>query len=310
MARRIMRSFLLKEISGVHKPAQAHARVAIMKRDFTPEESAAFNATGAGPTHDRLRRLYDNNLRARPNMLPEDAFAAAWRLLSPSDRNEIRAEESGEAQARATEEARLRASAKTKGLDMTKIDIGALTLFALECAAEVLRKRDPSLTQEQAFARAYSDPANREIAKMERAASAERLAGFPVARTEPAILNSMDDDEIERMLQDEIDRNPYLTNAALFRTVANSIEERTARAAYGERVRLATRDGERVPQPADVSTIKRDVALDGLNAKAAELRKSNPTLSEAQCFAKVFADPRYRDLARAERSASREAINA
>ena len=47
----------------------------------------------------------------------------------------------------------------------------------LEGKAEALRKVNPSLTREQAFARAYTDRANAEIAKIERAASQRAIRG-------------------------------------------------------------------------------------------------------------------------------------
>ena len=46
----------------------------------------------------------------------------------------------------------------------------------LEGKAEALRKVNPSLTREQAFARAYTDRANADIAKIERAANEARFA--------------------------------------------------------------------------------------------------------------------------------------
>jgi hypothetical protein len=107
------------------------------------------------------------------------------------------------------------------------------------------------------------------------------------------------------MLQTEIDRNPNLTNAELFRTVSNSLAGRAPQAEFREGVRLATRDGERVPQ-----TMKRDEALDELNARAAELRKADPSLTPEQAFSKAYLDPRNRELAKAERSAARDAISA
>ena len=55
---------------------------------------------------------------------------------------------------------------------------------------------------------------------------------------------------------------------------------------------------------------QRDNALDALKAKAAELRKAHPELSESQAFAKVYTDPANRALAAAERSASRPALYA
>jgi hypothetical protein len=101
--KRIMRSFRLTEISGVDSPAQVHAKVAIMKRaaddvskairPMSDEEEAAFDAHGSGPMHDELRARYDNQLRGRPHLSPEQAFAAAFSSLSFGARDELRAEE-------------------------------------------------------------------------------------------------------------------------------------------------------------------------------------------------------------------------
>ena len=59
-----------------------------------------------------------------------------------------------------------------------------------------------------------------------------------------------------------------------------------------------------------LAVAKRDNALDALKAKAAELRKAKPELSESQAFAKIYEDPANRALANAERSASRAALYA
>ena len=59
-----------------------------------------------------------------------------------------------------------------------------------------------------------------------------------------------------------------------------------------------------------VLVAKRDNALDALKAKAAELRKAKPELTELQAFAKVYEDPANRALAAAERRSAREALYA
>ena len=60
--------------------------------------------------------------------------------------------------------------------DLTKADTRhALAMAILEGKAEALRKVNPSLTREQAFSRVYKDPANAEIAKIERAANEARF---------------------------------------------------------------------------------------------------------------------------------------
>ena len=48
-------------------------------------------------------------------------------------------------------------------------------------------------------------------------------------------------------------------------------------------------------------------AIDAIKAKAAELRKSNPNLTEDQAFAKAYTDPANRKLAAEERRANRPA---
>ena len=49
-----------------------------------------------------------------------------------------------------------------------------MTIF--EGKAEALRKSDPSLSKSQAFAKVYTDRANAELAKIERAANEARFA--------------------------------------------------------------------------------------------------------------------------------------
>lgn len=62
-------------------------------------------------------------------------------------------------------------------------------------------------------------------------------------------------------------------------------------------------DVEQEVSPISDPAIAKSDAMSKLNAKAAELRKSNPALTEAASFAKAFAlNP---DLAKAERRASR-----
>lgn len=51
-------------------------------------------------------------------------------------------------------------------------------------------------------------------------------------------------------------------------------------------------------------------AIDALNAKAAELRKADPKLSEAQAFAKAYNDPANKDLAAQEKQERNKAIGA
>jgi hypothetical protein len=244
MVRRVIRKLKIIEVSGVDRPANAHARAAIIKR------------------HDGAH-IGDSNL------------------------------------------------------DYSKIDLGALADIVLTGAAVALRKREPGLSPEQAYAKIYTSPDYRLAAEAEREAAKRLLAGVPVARLEPKILDSLDDDEVNELTVEIKNANPWMTDADLIRAVANSAEERAGRAAVRENVRQATREGSRVPQPGDTLSSrstdggvrKRDDALDAITAKAAELRKADSSLSEAQAFARAYSDPSNRALAKAERAAAMDALN-
>jgi hypothetical protein len=65
------------------------------RRPWSPEETAAFISVGSGPEHERLKDLYDSQLRGNPHS-PEAAFAAAWMFMGVKGQDAIRAEEAGE----------------------------------------------------------------------------------------------------------------------------------------------------------------------------------------------------------------------
>jgi hypothetical protein len=173
---------------------------------------------------------------------------------------------------------------------------GALAMLALQGSATALRKAHPELSEAQAFARVYVDPANRIAANAEREASRARLiGGAPVARTSAEVLNDLSDDAIHALV-DEIRRgNPFLDDAGIVRLLVQGVEA----PGYRGDVAAARRAGNHAPGPyedltgrrlmsLDEPALKRDSAMAELNAKAAELRKSNPRLTPEQAFAKVY----------------------
>ena len=113
---------------------------------------------------------------------------------------------------------------------------GKIAEKIIELEAKELRKLQPHLTEAQAFAKVYSDPANVDLRKAERQEN-----GF---------------------------------------------------------VRY---DVEHEDSPVEISKAE---AMSALTAKATELRKSQPELTEAQAFTKVYTASNP-DLANAERRASR-----
>jgi hypothetical protein len=192
---------------------------------------------------------------------------------------------------------------ETKEPEMEKnVDFGAGAMFGLECLAASIRKREPELTEAQSFLRACEE--RPDILKIERQASRARLvAGYAVAREEPEILNVLSDAEIKRLIARERAKFPFLDGAALLARVEASDEMKAHRAALRQREAAARRDGSTW---LSASVAKRDEAMSELHAKASDLRKAQPSLTQEGAFAKVYR--LYPELARAEREASRAAL--
>ena len=83
------------------------------------------------------------------------------------------------------------------------------------------RKREPHLTKEQAFAKAYSDPENAALVKAERAANGFRTNKVypPTASIEPIVAVTDGLAELRRMAEDLRQKFPFLTPAAAFAKV-------------------------------------------------------------------------------------------
>jgi hypothetical protein len=191
-----------------------------------------------------------------------------------------------------------------KGIEqMTKVDVGELAMFVLECAANNLRKANPALSQEQAFAKAYVAPENHEAQKAERASSRRRLAGVGLAQTEPEILNVLSDADIKRLIARERAKFPFLDGKELLAIVENSEEMQRHRAAVRQAQAAGRRDSATLMSAAFA---KRDDAMSELQVKADEIRKAQPGLTEEMAFSKAYK--LYPALASAERAASREAL--
>jgi hypothetical protein len=196
-----------------------------------------------------------------------------------------------------------------EAIDMSNVNVGKLALTVLNGLATALQNERPELSFEAAFAKIYSDPANAEIAKIERSAN---RPGYPaMARTAPKILegDGLDFDDVKALVDEERRKHPFLTGEQAYARLYDSPPEHMNREAFRAAMRRAAAAGSEVLGPADVSTValaKRDVATDELWLKADELRKVQPTLTREAAFAKAFKlNPA---LAARERSASREAL--
>jgi hypothetical protein len=197
---------------------------------------------------------------------------------------------------------------ETKEPEMQKnVDVGALAMFAIECAANNLRKADPSLSAEQAFSKAYQAPENHEAMKAERRASLARIAGVGLAQTEPEILNVLTDREIRALIIRERRRFPFLDGKELLEVVERAPEMVAHRAAVRQAQAAGRRDGSTLLSAA---VTKRDSAHGSLMAKAAEIRRAFPALSQEQSYAKAYSDPANRSLVLDERGSAYAALYA
>jgi len=123
-------------------------------------------------------------------------------------------------------------------INYQKVDLGGLALLALEALADQLRKTE-KLTKEAAFAKVYSDPANLELRKAERYGNGFSYGGYPpVARTEPAVEDTMAFDKLKELSAEFKRANPFLTPEQAFARIAAAYPDVFARERTAARERL------------------------------------------------------------------------
>jgi hypothetical protein len=168
MARRILHKFQIYEISACDRFAQAHAKAVIMKCDDREREPATMNEliAKAGQLADLALDAMAHNLKCeQPHLTKEQCFAKVYE--DPANILLRKAE-------RTAAYAKLDGSTIGKGLAPVATESIAkhdAAMGKLNAKADELRKVMPNLTREQAFAKVYGDPANRELATAERAAA-------------------------------------------------------------------------------------------------------------------------------------------
>ena len=141
---RILKEFKITEISACDKPAQAHARMCIMKR------------------HEEGNKM--------ANSYPWMTAAAESEPLDDDAERELTL---NRVQRIGREYGRLRQSLLRKNETGANMDdliqkAGETAEKILELEARELRKLHPELTEAQAFAKVYTDPANIDLRRAER----------------------------------------------------------------------------------------------------------------------------------------------
>jgi len=237
--RRVMRRFVLKEVSAVDSPAQEHARAVIMKR--FDDTAKRFDASGKGEMHNRLAVLYDTEMRGHPELTSEANFAAAWRKLTAAEQDRIRAEEAAAADEQEREEA-------VRRRETQKMDTPAAILAdypAPAVAAYIVDAGRTSVFSEHDLTKSIND-----------FAAQDRRPGESAAQSFTRIYCADDD------------------NGRLFRQAMKIVQ----------------------------GSPPKHAAYDLLMTKARELRKSEPKLTEAQSFTKVYCAPENAALVALQKS--------
>ena len=364
--KRIMRAFKIAEISGVDKPAQAHARAVIMKRNDeldkrtfsagerrrdarsgAAESDGSFPIENATDLHNAMRAVGRSknpaktkaHIRARARALGltsqlSDAFKSEGNglmkflglikgfgvdteRLKDSVLSIIEDEEAVN-KAELIQESLNQFSeavdshlekAVSEGIsddssvqgdhvsDAVKKALGLADTATDEDILAAVAKRDEDLAKAKADAEAAAKVAHEaELAKAEteKADLAKRVAVLEhekemVGFAKKAVSHGLPESKAELISK------AYKGDAAAVDELLGMLKSAYAAEAEGEVFK------ERGSSTAESS----DDPMVMLKAKAAELRKSNPALTESQAFAKVYSDPANKKLVAAERRMNR-----
>lgn len=353
--KRIMRAFRISEISGVDRPAQAHAKAVIMKRDFSAsrrradaksgaaESDGSFPIENATDLHNAMRAVGRSknpaktkaHIRARARALGlesqlSDAFKRedngllkALRFIKDFGVSKERLADSlvsiieGDDGLNKAELARemidefqdavegdlVKAvsegdsdDSSVQGDHVSDAVKKALGLADTATEADVvaaLAKRDEDLAKAKEMAeKAAKSESEAALAKAEseKADLAKRIAALEDEREMAAFAKKAEDMGLPASKGEMIrkaeggDKAAWNEWCALFKSAMTADAKSLVYKELGATV------GENSDDPVVM-----------LKAKAAELRKVHPELSEQQAFARVYQDPANAELAKAER---------
>ena len=199
-----LKNIRVNEVSLVDRPANKGAKVVLMKRD--DEGNKMKNYPWMDPREDAVDKPDDSAIA----LAHAKKIGDQWRRL----RHHLMKSESGDG--------------------MSKVEIGQKMMDALDVAALEIRKREPNLTPEQAFSKAYSDPANRSIVKAERWANGFR--DLPVEQEEPIEISKAEAmSQLNAKAAELRESHPELSEAQAFSKVF------TANPALARAERIASR---------------------------------------------------------------------
>jgi hypothetical protein len=182
----------------------------------------------------------------------------------------------------------------------------------VEAVGKAAVERHPELSEAQAFSRVYAAGTD-ESRVLQHALSVAKAAEFAAFDIKPAVVGGEDAQDVTAAVRayEEIiaigrKRFPFLSveqqfarviDDSNYRALAEQVHTRPSppsSSVYGMPRSFYAKEADPAPNA--------DSAYTALMVKAAELRKTQPTLTEAQAFSKVFTDPANIELAKRERA--------
>jgi hypothetical protein len=292
MAKNIMRAFRLDEISAVDRPAQAHAKAVIMKREFTDEELGIGKALAAGVAADLNEDgtvMTDDIKKAVDAAVAEVKKEVADKLKETSDKLAAAEKKLAEAECEAVLLKMLpehRAYMNDAG--MNDADKAAFIAKSgadrdAHMAAKPIEKSLPANIQKQL---AEAEDMKKRLALLE----ADKEVALFVKRAEelgcPAVAG-------------EVLRKAYKGDITAIADLEKMIKGLNAQVATGK---VFDEFGTSRGGAAD--------AFGAMKALAADLRKTQPALTEAAAFEKVYSDPANMELVQQYKLEKRAKLNA
>lgn len=167
MTKHIIHKLIIDEISAVDRPAQAHARAVIMKRDEGDTAMDLSNVDLQALAHETCLLKAAELRKSEPKLTLEQAYSRIYQSSI-----DIRKADRAGAIQNFNKLASPVARTEPVIAHGNSNDTG---LAELEKLAAEQRRRAPWMTVEQAFAAAYTDPQNAEIATRERKEAYARM---------------------------------------------------------------------------------------------------------------------------------------
>ena len=305
--KRIMRAFKIHEISGVDKPAQAHARAAILKRHDMAATKGTSGLRAIGKDSALLKKLgllkgfgvsKTTLAESLKSIIEDEEVADKGAMIEETIKQFGEAVEDDITKTLAAQHADEPSDEDKMSAALIAKALGLAESASHEEIIAAVAAKDAAVAKATADAEAVAKSArDAELAKAaaEKEELAKRLAILEDERELAQFAKKATEIGLPEGKADVL-RKARKGDAASVDEVFEMLKAAHSALEQGE---VFKEYGSAQPSSGD--------EMDALNAKAAELRKANPELTQDQAFARAYSDPANRALAKAERRKNRPA---